>query len=640
MQRTVRTLCLAISFLFSYGRGIATAEDNTQTLESLLAEARAAQSRGDFSQAADGYRKAVALEPSIPELWANLGLMEHESGKTSQAMTSFHHAARLKPSLFVPQLFLGLEYLQSNQAAAALPHLENAVKLDPKDIQAVRSLGRAYAALNQSENATEQYSKEVQLAPDRGDPWLDLGVSYLQQTENDARLMTSTYGDSAYGKLRAAEVFAEEGKLIEAAEAYKHALVMTPTPACGFAEYGITLLRQQKPAAAREEFEYELQTHSHCGLAILGLAIADAASGNQEGALGRLASIASADRALVQSSLPLFRGSLTPEQGKFLVGLARAKQNTSSPGDLANMIEVAFLSDETPSTLTRAEQGPSSAGLPADAEQLDAEAKYSSCDNALRHDLLTANSNQKLAFCSFYASDFQTTFSAAQALKKNPETRAEGLYWESKADQKLAIASLVRAGEIDANSPRMHALLGDVFRQKHRWDEAETEFRKAVALDPKRRNARLSLAITLFSELKTAEAFSLDESLLAEDATDSEANLLAAEILVQSNQFPQAEPYLLKCANLKPELVPRYHALLGRVDAEANRVPAAIAEYKLGISTDEDGSIHYQLARLYLKAGRKAEADETFKEAQRLVSRRIDRARLVLEPSRTDVSRQ
>ena len=43
----------------------------------------------------------------------------------------------------------------------------------------------------------------------------------------------------------------------------------------------------------------------------------------------------------------------------------------------------------------------------------------------------------------------------------------------------------------------------------------------------------------------------------AEDAADPEANLLAGEILVQRNQFPEAEPYLLKCANLKPELVPR-----------------------------------------------------------------------------------
>ena len=186
----------------------------------------------------------------------------------------------------------------------------------------------------------------------------------------------------------------------------------------------------------------------------------------------------------------------------------------------------------------------------------------------------------------------------------------------------------------------MHVLLGDVFRQKRRWDEAEAEYRKAVALDPMSRNARLSLAITLFSELKTDEAFNLNESLLTEDAADPEANLLAGEILVQRNQFPQAEPYLLKCANLKPELVPGYHALLGRVYAETDRVQAAIAEYKLGLSTDEDGSIHYQLARLYQKSGNKAAAEEAFKESKRLVDRRNDRARVALEQMGTDVSRQ
>ena len=245
MQRILPAFCLAISFLFSYGKAIAAAEDNTQTLESLMAEAHAAQSRGEFSQAADNYRKATALEPSIPELWANLGLMEHESGKISEAMKSFEHAARLKPSLFVPQLFLGLEYLQSDQPAAAVPYLENAVKLNPNDVQAVRSLGRVYAVLNRSENATEQYLKEVQQAPDRGDSWLDLGTSYLQQTENDARVMTSTYGDSAYVKLRAAEVFAEEGKLIDAENEYKYAMLANTVPLqrAAFAEYGITLLR-------------------------------------------------------------------------------------------------------------------------------------------------------------------------------------------------------------------------------------------------------------------------------------------------------------------------------------------------------------------------------------------------------------
>jgi tetratricopeptide (TPR) repeat protein len=75
---------------------------------------------------------------------------------------------------------------------------------------------------------------------------------------------------------------------------------------------------------------------------------------------------------------------------------------------------------------------------------------------------------------------------------------------------------------------------------------------------------------------------------------------------------------------------------LGRVYAETDRVEAAIAEYKLGLSTDEDGSIHYQVARLYQKSGNKVAAAEAFKESKRLVDRRHDRARIALEQLDTD----
>lgn len=640
MHRTPLILCLAIALLCTYQNLMATAEESTRTLESLLAEARAAQSRGDFSHAADAYEKAVELEPSIPELWANLGLMEHESGKVSEAMKSFGHAARLNPSLFVPQLFLGLEYLQSGKTVMALPHLENAVRLNPNDVQAVRSLGKAHALLGHSESATEMFLKEVQLSPDRGDPWLDLGMAYLQQVENDARLMTSRYRDSAYVKLRTAEVLAEQGKLIEAEDAYKAALASdTPVP-CRAAEFGITLLRQQKIGPAREQFEHEAQTGSHCGLAGIGMAIAEAASGNLQAAEDRFAPIATADPVFFRSSLPQFRGALTTDQVKSLIHAVRVGPSASA--DLADVIEGVFLPDETQSALRPAEKSASSNVESSKiADRLAEEGKYSNCDEALKSDRQASIKGQQLlALCSFYAADFEMTSRAAQGLKDKPETRPEGLYWESKADQALAIGALIRAGEIDANSPRMHLLLGDVFREKRRWEEAEAEYRKAVALDPKSHSARLSLAITLFSQLKNDEAFSLDQSLLAENAADPEANLLAGEILVQRNQFSEAEPYLLKCAGLKQEFVPRYHALLGRVYAETDRVHAAIAEYKLGLSTDENGSIHYQLARLYQKSGNKAGADEAFKEAKRLVDKRNERARLVMEQSGTDVSRQ
>ena len=646
MRRTVLlVLCAAIPLTIATVSGIAVAQDRDQTIQSFLVDARVAQSRGDFAQAAEAYRKAVALEPSIPELWANLGLMYHEAGNHSEAVKSLQHAARLNPSLFVPQLFLGMEYLKSNKVETALPYLENAVKLNPKDIQAIHSLGKAHGMLGESDKATDLYWEAVQLDPHSADLWFDLGTTYLQQVETDARLMTSAYRDSAFVKLRSAEVLSEEGKLIDAEEAYKAAIASTPPVTCGFAEFGITLLREQKTGAAREQFEHELQTSSHCGLAALGLAIADVVSGDQEAALTRIAPIADSDEAFVRSSLPLFRGAITAEQAKSLIDAARTKANASSPNDLATLFEGAFLSDEMPTALNTAGESPSvsaEAHSPADAQRLAVESRYSSCNDALKAapQPLGIGQLQLFAFCSFYAADFQTASLAAQRLKKNPETRVQGLYWESKADQNLAIQALVRAGEIDANSPRTHVLLGDVFRQKRRWEEAETEYRKAVTLDPKSRSARLSLAITLFSELKNDEAFSLDESLLSEDPADPEANLLAGEILVQRNQFSEAEPYLLKCVSLKPELLPRYHVLLGRVYAETGRVPAAIAEYKLGLTSDEDGGVHYQLARLYQKSGNKAAADAAFRESKRLVNRWNDRARVVMEQMGTDASRQ
>ena len=174
---------------------------------------------------------------------------------------------------------------------------------------------------------------------------------------------------------------------------------------------------------------------------------------------------------------------------------------------------------------------------------------------------LDSAQQQLLASCSFYAGDFLTTGKVAERQKADPANLVQGLYWESKADQKLAIAALTRAGEIDADSPRIHVLLGDVFRQKRMWYDAEMEYRKAVALDPKNRAANISLAIVLFTELKTGEAFDLDRRLLAEDPNDPEANLLAGEILVQQNRYAEAEPYLSNCKNLKPEFMPGLHAL-------------------------------------------------------------------------------
>ena len=363
-----------------------------------------------------------------------------------------------------------------------------------------------------------------------------------------------------------------------------------------------------------------------------------------EEAVKALAAIAANDPRFLESNLVLFRDALSADQARSMADLARKQQSDGgSSADFGTVVERALVSDVlTASGIDETEPTQATRLTPAEARTLYVAGKYSACDQALMPALeqLDSAQQQLLASCAFYTGDFLSVSKIAKRQKANPATLLQGLYWETKADQKLAIVSLTLAGEIDPVSPRMHVLTGDVFRQKRRWSEAEAEYRKALAIDPASHGARLNLGIVLFSELKTDEAFTIAKSLLAESPEDPEASLLAGEILVQNHKFEEAEPYLTHCQNLDAELVPHLHILLGQVYAETNRVPEAISEYKLGLISDENGGIHYQLARLYQKTGDTKAAAEALQASQRLRKQWDDRASIVLQQSTTDISHQ
>lgn len=543
------TLLLAATLLYAAG----PTADRDEELQSALAAASSAQASGEFALAAAAYRKAVAIDSSIPELWANLGLMEQQVGEHVDAIQSFKQAIKMKPTLFVPQLCLGMEYLRTRNAKAALPYLKTAARLNANDLQAASSLGRAYSMLDLGGQAANAYLVAIQLAPNDGNTWLALGTSYLQQVEQDARLLNSIYKGSSYSKLRAAETFAEEGKLVDADAAFRNLLADSAPPPCAHAEYGMTLLHLERQEAARQQFDLEKQGRSHCEI--------DQKPSMDAGGI-----------------------STFPSQPTIAVSDC-SRPRTGSAGN----------STET---------------------------------------------GKRRASCAYYSGDYAATSSAAQLLKTNPATIAEGLYWESRADQKLAVEALARSSELEPNSPQMLVLIGDVYRQKRQWSAAEVEYRKSLALEPGSRTARLSLAIVLFTELKSDEAFDTVKSILTEYPTDAEANLLAGEILVQRHDYEGAEPYLAKCNSLPNDQQSRLHVLRGQIYAETNRTAEAITEYRLGLSSDQDGSVHYQLARLYQKTGDSAAASEQIRVSKQLRAHWDHQAHVALEQQATDVSRQ
>ena len=94
------TVCF-LPLLLSVGTAFGQAD-----YDSYLADAVKAQSSGNISAAIVSYQNALAIRRDVPEVWANLGLMQHQEGDHAAALASFTTAYQLQPKLFVPLLFL------------------------------------------------------------------------------------------------------------------------------------------------------------------------------------------------------------------------------------------------------------------------------------------------------------------------------------------------------------------------------------------------------------------------------------------------------------------------------------------------------------------------------------------------------
>ena len=611
--------------------------------ESLLASAQQAQAKSDFQAAAGFYRQAVSIHPEIPELRANLGLMYYQTGKDEQACEAFRQAIRLKPGLFVPNLFLGLEYVKLKRFSKAIPFLKQAALVKSADLQVQIALGQAYAGNGKTRLATAAYSRATHLSPGNADAWYHLGVSYLEQVEADARILLTRQKDSAYVQAIMAETFAEQRALIQADDAYKKVLAYPKFPPDAHANYGFVLLNRHDLSRAQQQLSSELASYPGSLMAKLGLARLHLEQGAAGQTVEEIEEIWKADAGFLRSNASLFNAGLPRPKRAQLQGLLEERQ---AAGSLTSEVVALFGSpapsdataDLSPGSETNACPLQSAKKPVGDAAKLYGTGNYGACSQMLSSRLrqLQTRDLQLLASCAYSTGDYRNALDAAAKLASNVATEAEGLYWETKSAQKLATAALARASATDPSSPNLHVLLGDIYRQRKSFPDAEQEYRKALALRPEDAGASFGLALALLADGQNDEALTVAQTALATNPDDPEFNAVMGEILCARNDFPGAEPYLKKSLSTKPEFVSRVHALLGKVYAKTNRTQQAIAELKLALASDKDGSLHYQIARLYLKVGDHDSAMRAFEVSKRLEREGLMRATVALEQGQND----
>ena len=616
---------------------VAASRQQPDPFESLLALAQDAQARSDFPAAAEFYRQAISLHPGNAELRTNLGLMYYQTGKDQQAIDAFSQAIRLKPALFVPNLFLGLDYVKLKRFNEAVPYLKQAAVSKPTDTQVQLALGQAYRGSGGTRLAIASYLHAVQLDPGKADAWFQLGMSYLEQVESDARVLLARHKDSAYLQALVAQTFSEQRALIQAGDAYKKLLTLPTVPPDTHASYGWVLINRHDLPEAGRQLNAELASNPGSLMAKLGLARLQAEQGGAERGAKDIEDIWNLEASFLRANAPLFNGGLANSKRS---ELQHALEERTAAGAIPAEVVSLFQSsagDERPANVAPG-VGADSPGRPtkvrADkAAELYASGRYSECSEALatQLQLLQLKQLQLLAFCAYSIANYQTAVDAAQKLALNARTEAEGLYWETRSAQKLAAKALARASQIDSNSPKLHVLLGDIYRQRKLYAGAEQEYRKALTLEPDDSGGLFGLSLTLFAVSDVDGALSLTETALRRNADDPEFNALMGEIRCFRHDFSGAEPYLKKALNAKPELLPHVHALLGKTYAETNRTQQAIAELKLGLADDKDGHVYFQIARLYLKVGDRDSAKQAFEVSARRRREGLTRAAVAME---------
>jgi tetratricopeptide (TPR) repeat protein len=607
---------------------------------SLITAAQEATARNDYVAAVQAYRQAVRIHPETPELWANLGLMEHEAGRYSDAIQSFQHAYHLKPSLYVPNLFLGIDYLQTSKAEEAIPFLLRAERMNSTDPQAPLNLGHAYAAHGNFSAAAREFTRVTSLDPKRSGAWFDRGMAYLDQVEVSARKMSTEGKDSSYAKALYAESMVRQARYHEATDSYQSAIALKPQPPCLRAELGFLSLKQQDRAAAVTEFEKAKETDPSCPLSALGEARLQVESGDNSDALSKLQKIWRSDPEYLRSSAPEFTDGLSKDQSAAFRAFMAEQRAAGQIEPEFEQTMTAVLEGFAVALPTAPQTTSPRATLPREALQQSAEQSYAAgrfqqCAQKLQGKLAVRSESELLllATCSYFSGDYAITSDASSALALRSPHSLAALYWSIKANERLALQSLDQFARMEPNSSRTHILLGDMYRQRQRFSNAQAEYEQALLLAPGDHAALLGLAYAYFGNGNPDAALATAKQALLQNPDDPELNLLIAETFFARHDFSEAESFLRKSLTAKPQMLPHVHALLGRVYAETGRTQEAIEQLKMGASGDQDGTTYYQLARLYRKIGDEQNAAAAMQQMRLIQQQRRSTAALAIEDS-------
>lgn len=587
---------------------------------SLMLDGQILTKLNQTQQAAEAYKRALAIEPKNPFVLTSLGYLARAAGNNDQAEKYFKELAKDHPSYYVPYLALGDLYTDQHHYSKAEAEYKHAYELAPRnplivaggvnaaieqhDLQLAKiwynrirpemnATPRVMAQQERYLNLTGKYEesasygrKAIQHLPDNRDVVVYLGYDYLHLGDYaQLNALTDKYMSVLPHEpdipLLAGYVYEHEQNYPQAVNEFTETIRRDPTVVTAYVNRGFLLNRLKQPDEAASSFKAAIHLDPKDGRAHLGLAFAELSMNNNG---------------------PAIRQSREAEK---------------------------YTGDSQPVHVIRATAYGREGLLTKAAYEYKAALRFTPKDGSLYLGLANVYFNQRR-----YRSAVTQANQARQYLPENPEVYA--LMARSYAylrDRQHSLASIHMA-EHYATEPSqkmtgkevaaIYISTGEAFSTLGDRQQAMNRFSRALSEPNSNRvDVRLAIARLMANSDQTQQA----ERQIALAQMESDANvtpkmtgpqyLQAASVFQQLHEYDLAEAYLARAQAVgAPDL--QLHVAMANNDlalGETHRAADALAAIKQSDRDQSDYSFLLAKASLYEQEQRGAAAVSAFAQA-------------------------
>ena len=580
---------------------------------------------GKFVRAAEEFKKVLALDPSLVEAEANLGLAYQSLFDYDLAVRHLTKALSERPNLLGPTVIVGMDYLKLGSPQKAIPFLQSALKLDPSNREARQALASAYLGQEDFRSAAEEFRQIAALDTDQSEAWFKLGHQYLDLAARLAYRGARLYRESAWGHRFLGDLLFQRDRWEDAVREYRKAVGAAPRQSGLHTSLGQTYLRAGKLQEAEAEFRQELQLDSKNEPAWLGLANLQLAKDDATMALesvGKVWEISpeflnaqreSPSIELPQDSVKALLGRVqdAPEAAAkhFLLAALYAATNEASRSDSEWK---SFQAD-----FSAWQQANAAAQGNSDQEPCKAH-RFSRCAASLQaRKQLTSSERLLLGKTQFTLQRYELAADALGQVHGVTNENAEASYWLARTYQALGAEAYARLQESSPDSWRTHQLRAEGYALRQNLDATVNEYQAALQLRPNEPELHEALGQFYLDNHHDEEAQGELEKALALDPSRTHVLYLLGRLCVQQRDNEKAVPYLQRALRLQPDLA-EASGLLGTAYVRLGQFANAIPKLERAAPLDHYGNVHYQLSLAYRKLGQTELAQKALARSQDL----------------------